>query len=61
MFPGQGFHAILKQAKAKTGQELFMNSECNIKKIDFSPDKKQAAGQVVSILRIGTESSIEYE
>ena len=57
----KGFHAILKQAKAKTGQELFMNSEYSVKKIDLSPDRKQATVQVVSIIRIGTEQRLYFK
>jgi hypothetical protein len=57
----KGFHAVLKQAKAKTGQELFMNSEYSVKKIDLSPDGKQATVQVVSIIRIGTEQRLHFK
>lgn len=54
----KGLHAVMKQVEAKTGQEMFMNSEYKVQKINFSPDKTQATVQVVSKIRIGTEQRL---
>lgn len=57
----KGLHAVMKEAQAKTGQELAMNSEYNVQKIDFSPDGTQATVQVVSTVRIGTEKRLYFK